>query len=490
MRNYFYKLNKTYIENFSKKVITSFRNNDIHSYVSFLKTLFIEINYLFKFIGGMLSSKDKLQKRLGYPETNTYNEVLNNLDVDIKKLYSAQTIINSDVNNLLSFNSTQRIKTYENLTSTQQQVYSLYIKNRKVTGNEIIIPVENPFTSSDNMSSDSKDVCINQDRGSLTLKYESSIEKSIDLDNVFIYFSDSVPKDNIYPNNKSLHLGSHWKTSSNDQHYISDNLTDIKNYKTRLIDDVNSNYGVGWCEFEAVRTEINSLSLAIQNLSFKKSSYINNIFTSISKNYKNPDEITIKNYIGKKYNRDAESIYFDINNSLQGTFISYNFSVDNYINPKYKLVIPFLNNVSTTNEIRLDFEPDKLGFFPKIVWDESKVYSNDNGIEIAYSLISPSDYNNVTYNGEYRLIIKDGYIKPSRVEVILEYGSDSLHWVPINFYMSHYSYNSSKNYNLTQPSGDEINLILNKTYDIFVDSENDDIKEKNRALNVLLGRKK
>lgn len=497
MRNHFYKLNKKYIDNFSKKVLYRFKNMTTHSDSIFLKSLFKELNELFKFIGGMISSKENIPKITDYPDSSKFNQLINDIGTDIQKLYTSQTIINNDVNNLLTFNSTQRIKTYENLTSTQQQVYSLYIKNKSNIGGEYIIPSENPFTSSDNITTiDSNGVVINQDRGSLTLEYSSSINKPIDYNNIFIYFAKTIPINTIYPNNRSLHLGSHWKTD-NGAHYIGDNLSDVQNYRYMMIDTPNANTGIGWCEFEAVSTEINTVDKKIQSTeSVRLTDITNGVFSSIySKRFIIPDEQALKNYIGKMFNRDAESVYFDLPNSLQGKYISYNSTNLLFTNPQYKLVIPFNQSSNLTNEIGIDFEPDALGFFPKIIWEESKVFSNDKGSEIAYSLLSPSSSNEITTNGEYRCIIKEGYIKPSRIELILEYGSDPIHWVPISFMMSHYVYNTQQNYMLYGPeyptdSNDKITLILNKVYDVFVDSEHDIENEKNRALNVLLSRNK
>lgn len=491
MRNYFYKINKTYIDSFTRKVNGRYKNSSIHNDSKFMKALLREVNDLFKFLGGMVSSKDNIPKADEYPDAAKYNSLILDINTDLNKLFTSQTIVEQDVNNLLNFNSNQRIKTYENLTSTQQLVYSLYIKNKKSVGGETVIPAENPFTSSDNLSNETNGTTINQDRGSLTLAFDTTIVKPVDIKNVFVYFNKVVPAGATYPNNRSLHLGSHWKTSGKESHFISDNLSDVENYRQMMVDNPQNNYGVGWCEFEAVRTEISPRSRRfVFNALHKLLDANNGVFSTIySTRFVTPDELAIKTYIGKKYNRDAESVYLDIPNSLQGKYITYNLEPLYFINPQYKIVIPFTNDAPPTNEIIVTFQPDSLGFFPKINWTESKVYTNDFGSDVAYPLLAPSEYNKVTDNGEYRCMLKDAFIKPTRLELIVEYGSDQVHWVPIDFMMSHYSYNVQKNYYLDQTDG-QILLLLNKTYDVFVDAEADEENEKNRALNVLLGRRK
>jgi hypothetical protein len=492
MRNYFHKINQKYIEEFFRNISYSYKNLNIHTDSQFIKIILKNINSLFKLLGGQVSNKDLIPKTTDHPDSKKFNKLIKDINLDIQKIFTSQKLIENDVNNLLNFNSSQRVKTFENLTSTQQEVYSLYIKNKKYTGNELLIPSNNPFLSSDNMSSESTGVTIDQSRGVLTLQSQSSILKPIDINNVKIFFSTSIPEDSIYPNNISMGIGSHWSIPGRSSaHFIDNNLTTLENYKKMMIDTPNENTGIGWCEFEAVRTKINISEKVWETLrSYRLTDLTNGIYDAVySDRFITPDEFAIKNYIGKLFNRDAESIYFDIPNSLQGNYISNN-SVNNFTNSQYKLVVPFTSDAPITNEIFLDFEPDDLGFYPKIVWKESKVFTNQKGFDIAYLLSDPSESNNITNNGEYKLLIKNGFIKPSRIEIILEYGSDALHWIPIGFNISHYNYSNQQNYYLKDTNQNDILLILNKSYDIFVDSEADESNEKSRAINVLLSRRK
>jgi hypothetical protein len=492
MKSYFHKINQKYVETFFNRVKIVYKNYNIHTDSLFLKSILRGLNDLFKLIGGKISSKDDIPKEKDYPDSQKFNKLINNINIDMQKIFTSQKLIENDVNNLINFNSYQRLKTFENLTSTQQEVYSLYIKNKKYIGRELTIPSSNPFLSSDNMSFESEGVSIDEHRGVLSLDASRSLSKPIDINNVRIFFTTSIPDATTYPNNKTLGIGSHWKIPKrSDVHFISTNPSDIESYRRMMIDS-NDNTGIGWCEFEGVKTEVDVFNRQIRiTTSYRLNDLAAGTIGAIySKDIYIPDEYALKNYIGKIFNRDAESILLDIPNSLQGRYVSSNISVSNGTTPQYKLVIPFTPDAPITNEIIIDIEPDDLGYYPKIIWSESKVFTNKNGTDTYYYLSEPSYSNDITHNGEYKCVIKGGFVKPSRIELILEYGSDFLHWVPIGFTMSHYSYSSQQNYYLTDTNQEDILLILNKTYDIFVDSEADEANEKIRAINVLLSRRK
>lgn len=457
MKNVFYKINSKYIESFSKRVLTRFRNENIKTNATFLKVLFKELNSFFKYIGGQISSKDNIPKTTDYPDSNQFNKLIFDISDDLQKLYTTQKLIEDDVNNLLNFNSTQRSKTFENLTSIQQQINSIYIKNKKEINGEIILPNDNPFSSSDNKSDESFGIYINQTRKTLTLDYNSSVQKTSDLANVLIFFADTIPDNNVYPNKQNLGIGQHWKLlgpNSKSVHFIdSKNPSEVLKYKELMEDNNNNNLAIGWCEFESVKTNINKTT-----------------------------EESLKKYIGEKYQSDSQLIYLDVNNSLQGSYI-------NQDEPKlnssqlYKLVIPFKNNSPMTNEITIDFEPNSNGYYPKIIWSRSKVFSNQHGSDLEYKLIPPAT-DKIPENGSYSCMIQN-FIKPSRLELFLEYGTDSLQWYPMAFCMSKYTYNAKNNYSLQNETSETIKLELEKTYDIFVDTEVNQENEKTRASNVL-----
>ena len=488
MKNYFYKINQKYIDKFSRNVLLRFKNQDIRTDIVFFKSLFRELNNLFSLIGGRVSSKNDIPKATDYPDSDKYNSLITTIGNDIEKLYTSQKIIEDDVNNLLNFNSTQRTKTYENLTSAQQNVYSAYIKNKKGIKGEIIIPSDNPFNSADNISDEASDIQIDQVRGILTLSHKSEISKPVDLKNVNMYFSAKTPRLPVYPNNITLGLGSHWKIPKKAFHHIDDKDPSASiRYKGMLIDDPGSNTGVGWCEFEAVRTSLSPIEDSYNSRTSYRLTAPGKFQALREPRVVKHDEMEIKNFIGRDSIEDPQSIYLDIPNSLQGKYIDSSNTPPIHEGQQYKLVIPFIN-ANPTNEIKILLESNANNIIPRIVWEDSKVYSNMNGADIAYRLATPSDSKSISEDGEYKCIIQDGYVTPSRLELILEYKADSLHWTRIPFYMSHYVYTASKTYQLEQDSGSKVSLALSKTYNIYVDTEPNEKSERQRALNVLLAR--
>lgn len=460
MKNYFFKINQKQIEKFFLNIKDTFNNFSIHTDANFLKSILRNLNELFKMIGGQISSKDNIPKETDFPESKKYNSLLRDISFDLQKLFNTQKIIQSDVTNLLNFNSAQRTKTQENLTSLQQEIYSLFIKNKKGIGKEIVVPANNPFTSSDNMSQDSTGVSIDQSRGILTLESSTKIFKPIDVKKTSIYFFDNIPEPEIYPNNIVMGVGSHWSVPGRaDVHFIGNNLTDIENYKSLMVDTPDENTGIGWSEFEAVRTLVDEDSLS-----------------------------ELKNLIATRFTTSESNIYLDKTNSLQGKYLSSSRPQEMQRN-KYKLIIYFTPDIGLTNEIYFDFEPSDNGNYPIIDYDSSKIFSNDAGTELVRTFIKPSTDHLITENGEYKCVIKEGFIVPTRLELVLQYQGDILHWVPIPFIMSHYSYTAQKNYTLKDELDRDISILLNKTYDIFVDSEYDQESEKSRAINVLLAKK-
>lgn len=498
MKNYFYNINKKYIDDFSSNVLARFREEPIRSNISFMKGLFAEINSLFMRIGGKISSKADVPKSHEYPSSIKFNRLIRNIAFDIDKLYTAQKLIEDDLNNLINFNSTQRIRTFENLVATQQRVYSTYVKNKSGIRGEIRIPAEDPFGSATNISPESEGIYIDERKGILTLNHTSKISKPIRLDSVRMFFSGAQPVGKVYPNKDQMGLGSHWKIpGSTSVHHIDlDNETATTNYKNMLIDDPNSNYGVGFCEFEGVQTTI-----APQDIipTIKKSYRISDssdgkLYFKVSSTLGGTkEEDSIRRFIGAAHNKDEELIYLDVPNSLQGKYIQYD-TFSNAIfsgqKPQYKLVIPFHNNAPFTNQINITVQPNALGNYPKLNWKQSQVFTNINGSDVGYNILAPARSHLIPDNGEYICNIRGGFIKPSRAEIIFEYGGDSIQWSQIGFTMAHWQYSVSENYFLPVGSDQEVALILGKTYDVYVDAEPNEDKEKQRALNVLLGRGK
>ena len=493
MKN-FYKLNKDYIRTFQIRMMDRYRANDKRTETSLFKALLEEINNLFMKIGGRVSSKKNIPAGTDYPDSKVYNKLLSDIGFDIDKLFNAQKLIESDINNLINFNSNQRHKTFESLTTAQQEVYLVYTKAKRDTIGGVGIPEGTPFASADNISSESQDVFIDQIRQSLTLGFEPTDSREIDATNTNIYFAGRTPSRPIYPEGQTLGIGSHWKKMGADPHCINtDDISSVETYKTMMIDDPNNNVGVGFCEFEAVRAAAYNY-ISITEPGQKRLAYIDlgtsvPSITQLSSKTKgeNSSIFTLKEHIGQKYGKDPETIYLDLPNSLQGKYVAdyppNKGSTFNQELPQYKLVVPFLTNV-LTNEITIDFSANANSYIPKINWGESKVYSKIGGSDVAYSLIDPGTGQDSSPDGKY-IIHTTSFVIPTRMELILEYSTDSLMWIPFDFYMSHYVYSDQKTYEMPYLGDEKINITIRKSYDIFVDTELNDVKEKSRAVNVL-----
>lgn len=491
MKNYFFNLNKKYLQTFKINVQRRFNETFIKNNESFLRLIFREINELFRHLGGRTSSKKDIPRKGEYPDAEIYNRLINSIDDDIDKLYTAQRLIVDDLNNLIKFNSNQRATTFEELMEAQQRILELQIKNKKdVTGQFI---VENEFQSSESLSTDSSNVYIDETRGILTLSSTFDENKPIDTDNISIYFAGRKPTPPIYPNNRALRTGSHWRIPGEpEEHFVDTSNPSIdRSYRNMMIDTPNNNRGVGWVEFEAVLTELvgHIKSVDRTQYSFVDGGRISSesFIPSVKTTFTSKNLHALKEEISKigGFNKDPQLIYVDIPYSLQGmndyvkliNFPDINTSQEE----KYKIDIPFVN-AKLTNEVAIQFSPIE-GDIPMIIWEESVAYSNINGREVAYPIIEPSDTNAQSDDGYY--ICKfNSYMIPSRVQLMVTFGGDPWHQIP--FQMTHYIYTIQNQYDLPQLDSD-VSFFFKKEFDIFVDSEPNKDREQDRAINVLSG---
>lgn len=488
MKNYFYNLNKIYLESFRQNVINKFTSYNFKTDENFLKVIFTEINNLFSHLGGRTSSKKYIPKTGEYPDSSKFNKLIDSIHDDVNKLYTAQQLIADDLNNLLNFNSNQRESTFEEVVNTQQNLMNLYIKHKKDISGEFVVKTD--FQSQSSLGSLSSGVEIDQVRGVLTLASSFIDNKPIDTDNVVIYFSGKKPSGEIYPNNNVLYPGSHWKIPgySTSHHIDVLNPSALKNYKRMMIDDQNVNTGVGWTEYESVITEL-VLHTGMMERSWSDLMSLSEVL-NIGSTFSNKGMNDLKREIGiiSGLNKDPEFIYADMINSLQGR--------DGYLRgvlstptiqtdqqEKYKLIIPFNSSAKLTNEIAIGFSAIESDI-PIVLWNESTIYSNTAGRELSYPIINPADSNAISDDGYY-ICKLNNYIVPSRLELILTFGGDPWHAIP--FEMAHYVYSMSKPFNLPQQNNENVSFMLGRSYDVFVDSEPNESRQKARALNVLKG---
>lgn len=442
MKNFF-RINNKYIQSFRNNVYSRFVKNDKKTDSIFLKCIFDEIFTLFRRIGNRLADKHSIQQEMQYPDSKKYNELITDIGIDIDKLYTSHKLIESDLDNLLKYNSYQRNQIEKKVFNIQQDIYGIASLNKHDIFSTEYVEL---FEYSNSIGSESKGVFVDENRKILTLQSVTTTVRPIDTENTFIYFNGTQSKSPLYPNNIMLSPGSHWKKESTDPHLIDNNdLSMVNNYKYMLIDEHSNTEGVGICEFEAVDTFNPSLSM-------------------------------LSNYLTKATKK--KKVYIDLNNSLQGKYIRS--KIDPYFttNQTFKLVIPF-NDQVFTNEIIIEFTPTSDGFSPPIInWSQSKIFSSINGGEQSYNFIpiKPSK------DGKYSCMTYQ-FIIPSRMELIISYNTPQLMWHNFDYYMSHYTYMQNSSYNAPELGG--ASLILSSDYDLYVDTEYNKLDEQKRAINIL-----
>jgi hypothetical protein len=464
MKRYFYKLYKSDITNFQKRVYDRYQSYDKRSVTKFLKAIYDEVNVLFLKIGNRVSEKKDIPKAGEYPDSSSFNKLIYDIEGDLNKLYTANKLIEDDVNNLINFNQIQREKAFADLVSVHQTVYSIYVKSKKDINGGYEVPGGSPFFSSTALSKESDNVFIDENRSVLSLNSIKAEKKPIDIKNINIQIlSDTSLQDfKLYPSTTSMRIGSHWKKESDDVHFVDiDNVSTRENYLGMMIDDPNNPVGVGMCEFECCATQEE----------YEEPS--DNATYSMSDN--------VKKELARKYNRDSALIYVDALNSMQSIYSSK--AIDSSLSniSTFKLIIPFID-AAITNQIKIDFMANTKtnGIYPIVDWDKSKIYSNS----IAYSFVSIED----TSDNSLKVGKIVGSIIPTRCELILRYsGAIDTIWPRIKFYMSHYVYVQDYIYDLPQDDNSPLKINVHKEFNIFVDSEANTIKEKARALAVLKG---
>lgn len=501
MKKYFYKLNKRYLENFEKDVLSKYLSWNKRSVTSLLKAIFLTINELFGKLGGRISTKNDIPKADHYPDSSRINKLLMDIDTDLEKLYSAQKLVEDDINNLIKFNEVQRERAFENFTTIQHAVYSTYVESRKDIIGGIQVPADNPFTDSSSMGPESQNVAIDETRGTLTLAGQNTnVVRPIDIQHATIYMNiqggmnadqqtiEELDGSNLYPNEATMGLSSHWKKHNPDPHFknISNRDTEIE-YRRMLIDDPTNPIGVGICEFEFVGTA-DYIPAKIEKIKHQKmfGNYQATWFDTVTIDEAYEPDTILKKYIGSsKFNKDPNLIYIDRANSLQGRYLGDISNIDKF--NSFKIVMPF-TSPPQTSEIMIDFSSNKgtYGFYPVIDWSKSVVFSGGT----AYALIPPSP-NFVSHDGRYKCLISRPVI-PERIELVVNYnGGKGDIWPHIPFYMSRYVYSYKSSYVLPQPntaSSKNITVYLESELNIFVDTEANEQAEKQRAYKLLKGK--
>jgi len=455
MIGYIREINSKYISEFKNRIASGLRSILRGSDSMYLKLILTEINRLFNIISGRVSSRHNIPNSNDFPDTKQYNKLLEGMDIDIDKIYKAQELIESDVQNLVNFNSLEREKQINNLTRTQKLVYSAYIKSKKgIIGTTII---REDFKT-DILTKECIGVEVNMNKEALSLATtQISINRnSMDtnyVECVFIKNPDSIY--NIYPNNRILSVGSYWKRSSNDVHFTNKN--DKNYYREFMTDDPNSS-NVSSTHFEAVYTYDENSTMR--------------------------DDI--ENELCNYFQLHPNFIMVDKVNALNGMYITSENIEDNIsqsiIQPTIKLSIPFKINTPLTTSIIIDFEPNDSNIIPSIDIEKSFIQSNKGNI-IKFLPIPIEKLITYSKTGRYEINLKEPSV-PARADIVLYYSNDS--WAPLKeYYMSGYVFEKKKVFELTTNGTNTITTTLAKIAWVFVDSNSNLNQEVQKANAVM-----
>lgn len=456
MIGYYRKINEKYIKQFKNRVRDGVNNLVRVTDSMVMKVILKEINRLFSIMSGRLTSRRQIPKKNDFPDSKHYNNLLTNIDIDLDKIYVAQTLIESDVQNVANFNSLEREKGLKNLSRVQRKVYSVYLKSKKNIDGTTIIRED---FKDDEIPPDSQGVQVNLNKETLTLEVEDINEVRTVIDNNIVdcFFVDS-PLDtyNIYPNNRHLTLGSFWKQKRGfDSHW---SLKDSKTkYKYMMVDEPGVS-NIGSTQFEAVFT-------------FDQDGGM---------------RVVVEEELGNYFQLHSSFIQVDRANSLHSNFSSI-FNIDTAetqetVNPKVRLTIPCNNKTPLSSSFIIDLEPNDGGVLPSIAIDESYVYDVNNR-KVKFQAVDINKISNYSKTGRYQLNFNEPLI-PSRIDIILFYANSS--WAELKEYMmAEYIFEKRKTFELLTSTGDSITTTLIKVAYIFVDAESDIRNEELRANNVM-----
>jgi hypothetical protein len=457
---YIREINKKYITEFKNRLSSGFKALIRSSDSMYMRTILKEINRLFRIISGRLSSRHDIPNATDFPDTIRFNRLLEDVDTDIDKVYTAQALIESDVQNLVNFNSLEREKQINNLTRVQKQVYSVYVKSKKgVIGTTII---REDFKD-EHLSKESSGVEVNMTKEALQLSTLSlNINRNI-VDTAFVecvFIETPNEKYNLYPNNRILSLGSFWKKASNDPHFMGKD--NINYYRSLMIDDPNT-ANVSSTQFEAVYT-------------FDENKVVGP-FTQASA-IREKVETELSNY----FQLHPSFIMVDKANSLNGKYTSTN-NIENdpdqaVTQPNIRLSIPFKNNAPVSTSMVIDFEPNDANIIPTI--DLTNSFARDNkGNNNKFIAIDAKKQATYSGTGRVQIDFKEAIV-PTRVDLSLSYTNSA--WALLKEYMmSGYVFEKRKTFELNTNDGSSITATLTKIAWVFVDSESNLHKEEEKA---------
>ena len=472
MYNYISKINKTFIDAFRNNIRIAFQEVDIASDASYLKIILKEVNKLFRIMSGRLCAKRDIPKANESPNVKKFNKLLENIDIDVTKLYNAQTIINSDTQNLFNFNSLERDKITAKLIDVQKVIYNGLFRSTRAIGGELIF--KESFIDN-TLNSQTSNVEIS-DRQSLTLKILSkNINKDIDKELCACYLVPGLAANvwKVYPNTRQLGLGRHWKSKpgASDVHYNDANKTTYLDFMTDTEDPKSASY----CDFEAV-VAVEDPSL-LYNLREQVSSKFNKSKSFIMMDWPNSLQYEYINVIPTKVFNRAKVFNRGKSGSAPPTLLDLLPQ-----NLTFKLAVPFKTSVPLSNQFSIKFVADDNNQIPVIKFKESAVFTS-GGRKVLFKKPSEAKQKDYLSTGLITMQFSEPVI-PARVELMLGYES-TLGKKIDSYYMSVYSLNVTRSLPLETESDGTTNLFFRRSAWILVDAESTPDNELARAKRVL-----
>jgi len=452
--NYVRKINEKYIDAFANNVRIGLGSILRVSDSSYLKVIMSEVNKLFRIISGRMTAQRQIPKPNEFPDVKKYNTFLDNIGIDIDKIYAAQNYVEQDLQNVLNFNSLEREKAINTLARVQSNVYSAYVKaGTSIRGNTII----RESFKTDTLPHGSQNVSINMEKDTLMLAtLNADVDKiSIDKELINVLFSDRPSETyKLFPNNTSLALGSHWQRKyPAESHFTA--KENPRFYREGFIDGPVAQ-NAGSVQFEAVAT------------------------FDYTEDGSGPIRKKIEDKISKAFNKHHSTIMVDTVNSAQGRYVTDLKDIE--LNPKVKVIVPF-TKAALSSALLFDIQPNDSEELPTIIFNESYIYDEFNA-RSNFIPLSKSKLEEYSKTGRFMLSFERGLLVPTRAEITLEYIHNA--WTEINYYMVLYNYTVYKSLTLEAfDASGNIEASFIKTAYIFVDAESDLKNEKIRATNVM-----
>jgi len=463
MKKYTYELFNKYFKSYQQNVRIGITELIRASDTEILLVCLSEMNKILDIISGRLTSQLDIPHHNMFPTTKQFNMFLNNLSIDLDKLFVASGLIVNDAQNVIAYTSSERDSITNLLTEVQGKVYAAYAMTQK--GINGITVIREDFNSEDAAnigSKETRNVMVDINLKRLSIKPKNNIpeknRESINTTYIDCFHYDALDKSlNLYPNSEDLSHGSFWNIKGNTKGHFSDKV-DMMSYKKRILQHKKDiKLSLSSCQFESV-------------LTIDKDS---NLEKRIEKRFADYKSIPEANIL---INRSV---------SINDSYITTKTELPK--ESKIKLRSPFNDAVLSTGcEIILN--SDDNNNWPVLNTSDSyvKAFVNVNGSLISQSIgltsMSNETIDEFGTTKSYSILFNQAIV-PDILELVFSYNDG---WGNIKYYMSEYSYIKNKTVNIDVILGDSISskkqIFYKQSVSILVDSSINN--EKTNAINV------